>query len=489
MISLPSESTTIQKQRIALPAARFVNNPFRLIGHMSGAFLRSPSLLIGMAVLQLIWLGAILWTGTSSNVKLIVFLAVYSFFGGLIALLLPDRIFLRFTAYKNWFLQSQIRFLLLLSLTTCLVGVFYAGTQRSWGDEERSFRVAKLISAKGVEGAYQESGWLSKKHPPLVPLLYSLTVDPASASLFPLRLVSVLFLVFTSIAIYYLGSELYDRDTGSLASFLFLSFPLVIRLGTSAMMDIQLTLFFTLALLVALRLARAPSIWLAILTGLLIGLGLLTKYMMVLIFGVLILCAIFLPRIRRERKYFLLVCIVALALFSGWLLYANHIGILAGQVEKIKQFSGIYYLFDNHGEEVQIVAPAEMTTEIDNSASAIKSGIRKLGLETIFTRLPSSLGVHNLLLIVFGGMLLLKRRKQSDIFILFWIGVVFGALFLTLPDHRYFLPSFPALAIMVSQLFKRFSRYTARSVFLSFLFWIGNLYLFVNWAREAHLFL
>jgi 4-amino-4-deoxy-L-arabinose transferase-like glycosyltransferase len=393
------------------------------------------------------------------------------------------------TALKTWLLHDQVRFLLLLTLATILVGGFYASTQRVWGDEERSFRVAKLISAKGVEAAYQESGWLSKKHPPLIPVLYSLTLDFTGSSLFHLRLVSVLFLVATLTTTYYLGRELYDRDTGYLASLFLLSFPLIMRLGASAMMDIQLTSFFTLALLISLRLTRAPSYWLAILMGLLIGFGLLTKYTMVLIFGILIMCFVFVPTIREKKSYFLLAFVVSMSLFSGWLLYANHIGILTGQIEKIKQFSGIYYFFDNLSEDAQAVAPTSITTNVDNSASAIKNGILKLGLETLFTRLPSSLGVHNLPLILFGGMLLIKRREESDIFIVTWIVVVFGVLFLTLPDHRYFLPSFPAIAIMISQMFKRFSRHTQRALLLSFFFLGANLFLFVNWVREAHLFL
>ena len=442
-----------------------------------------------MVVLQLVWLAAILWTGTSSNVELIVSLALYSLCAGWVIFLLPESMISKVTAFKAWLLHNQVRFLLLLSLAAILGGGFYASTQRAWGDEERSFRVAKLISAKGVEAAYQESGWLSKKHPPLIPVLYSLTIDLTGSSLFHLRLVSVLFLVATLTATYYLGRELYDRDTGYLASLFFLSFPLVMRLGASAMMDMQLTAFFTLALLVSLRLTRAPSYWLAILMGLLIGFGLLTKYTMVLIFGILIMCFVFVSTIREKKIYFLLAFVVSISLFSGWLLYANHIGILTGQIEKIKQFSGIYYFFDNLSEDAQVVAPASITTDVGNSASAIKNGILKLGLETLFTRLPSSLGVHNLPLILFGGLLLIKRREQSDIFILAWIVVVFGVLFLTLPDHRYFLPSFPAIAIMISQMFKRFSRYTERAILLSLFFLGANLYLFVNWVREAHLFL
>jgi 4-amino-4-deoxy-L-arabinose transferase-like glycosyltransferase len=485
----PTKMDGSQKYTVMLPWATFFKSPLSKVGCIIKGFLRSRYLILGMAVLQLVWLVAILWTGTSSNVDLIVFLAVYSFCAGLIVIFLPDAILSKILAIKSWLLHNQIRLFLVLSLAAIISGVFYASNQQIWGDEERSFRVAKIISAKGVESAYQESGWLSKKHPPLVPLLYSLTLDFTGTSLFHLRLVSVVFLAATLLVTYYLGRELYDRNTGYLASFLFLLFPLVIRLGTSAMMDIQVTFFFTLALLASLRLVRAPSYWLAILTGFIIGFGLLTKYIMVLIYGVLIVCVIFLPNFRRQRFYFLVALLVSISMFSVWIMYANHMGILTGQIEKIMEYSGIYYFFNSPGEEFQPAVLAPVTTDLDNSASLIKSGIIKLGLETLFTRLPSSLGVYHLPLILFGGMFLLKRRALPDLFLLFWIGVVFVILFLTLPDHRYFLPAFPAIAIMISRTFRRFSEYTERAILLSILFWGANLYLFVDWVREAHLFL
>lgn len=465
----------------------------RTSDHTIGSFVQSKYMLISMVSLQLSWLAAILWTGASSQAALILWLAAFSICSGIIVFLLPASLFAKLTSWKTWLLEKQIRFLLLLSLVVVLGGTFYAANQRIWGDEERSFRVAKLISTKGVEGAYQESGWLSKKHPPLMPTLYSLTLDVAGTHFFYLRLVSVLFLVGSVLVTYGLGRVLYGQHAGYLSAVLFLFFPLVIRMGTSAMMDIQLTFFFGLALLASLHLVRSPSVGRAILTGLLLGLGLLTKYTMVLSFGVLVLSMFFLPEFRSQKLYFLLASAVALLVFSGWLAYANQIGILSGQIEKIKQFSGIYYLLNLPPEEGQLVESGSAITEPEaeaaNSARAIQNGILKLGLETLFTRLPSSLGVHLLPWILAGVIFLLQAREPSDLFLLFWIGVIFTALFLTLPDHRYFLPSFPAIAIMIARLLTRFPENTQRAILLSFLFLGANLYLFVDWVRESHLFL
>jgi hypothetical protein len=92
-------------------------------------------------------------------------------------------------------------------------------------------------------------------------------------------------------------------------------------------------------------------------------------------------------------------------------------------------------------------------------------------------------------LILFGLLYLLKRRSSIDLMLLLWVGGISLALFLTLPDHRYFLPIFPAIAIAIAQVLLRFPDYAERAILLSLLLGMSNLYLFANWFRESHLFL
>src|SRR5690349_9018954 len=233
MSLLPAELDSVQNHGITLPRVPALKYPPNTALHAITEFLQSPYLLIGMTVLQLLWLVAILWTGTSSNIQLIVVLTVFSLGAGLVVIFLPSVVLLKIRTFKVWLLQSQLRLILVLGLFVILGAIMYANNQRVWGDEERSLRVANIISANGLERAYQESGWLSKKHPPLMPLLYSLVLELTGPNLFHLRLVSVAFLAAALITTYYLGRELYDGDTGYLSPLLFLSFPLVIRLGTS----------------------------------------------------------------------------------------------------------------------------------------------------------------------------------------------------------------------------------------------------------------
>ena len=119
----------------------------------------------------------------------------------------------------------------------------------------------------------------------------------------------------------------------------------------------------------------------------------------------------------------------------------------------------------------------------------MQNGIFRLGLESLFTRIPSSLGVYHAPLLLLGLLYLLKRRQSADLLLLIWIGALSLSLFLTLPDHRYFLPIFPALAFVVAHMLLRFPEYAGRAILLSLLFGAGNLYMFANWVRESHIFL
>jgi len=479
----------VRKRMIDLQNVALIRVSLSTMERVIKQFLEHQSLIILMVGLQLAWLALILVTGTSTDRTKILELAVYSTVVGLLVIALPERSVSKLRGLKDWLLRKETRTYVALCVIVVIVGVFYAYSQRVWGDEERVYRVTNIISSQGVGAGYQESGWLRNKHPFLMPLVYSLVADLFGINLFYLRLVSVIFLGGTLMVTYLLARELYDRNTAFLAAFFLLFFPLVIRLGASAMMDIELTFFFSLALLLSVRLLRGPSYSLACLIGMVIGLGLLTKYTMVLVYGVLLLCIIFLPKFRHLKKYFVVAAFVSLSMFAVWLFFANQMGILSAQIEKIRDYTGIYQVIKGLEENIQPSALDAPASGTESHTALMQSGIIRLGLESLLTRIPSSLGVHLSPLIVFAGIYLLRRRKWADLFVLFWIAVVFITLLLTLPDHRYFLPAFPAIAILIARMFHRFPVHTERAFLLSLLFWAANMYLFVDWVREAHLIL
>jgi hypothetical protein len=113
----------------------------------------------------------------------------------------------------------------------------------------------------------------------------------------------------------------------------------------------------------------------------------------------------------------------------------------------------------------------------------------KYMLEMISTELTSALGLYNIPLLLLGGLCLLRRKSQSDLFLLLWIAPVLAIVTLTLPDPRYFMPAFPALAIAMARGMGRFSRAPQKAVLLALLYCGGALYLFADWHRAEFLFL
>ncbi len=472
------------------PLQLFFRRPLITLQTVSIQFLMNRSLILTMAMFQLLWLIMIAVTGTSTKYDTILSVAIFSVTATFAVIILPDRAIPKLRDLKGQLLRSEKRSLFFLCLAALSVGFLYALSQNQWIDEQASLKAAKIIVSDGLPAAYHRVGWLGEQHPPLFSLVFAFTLKLPGPDLLLMRMASVLFLAGTVVVTYFLGRELYSREIGYLAAILLLSFPLVLRLSAAAMMDIQLTFFFSVSLLLLARLSKAPSYWLACGIGVVIGLGLLTKYIMVFVFLVLFLYFLFFTNFRKITSYLLVTAVVSMYIFAIWLLYANQQGILAVQFQKILNFTGSFHLVKDLGESA-VSAPLAAEAEAERMApeEQMQEGILRLGLESLFTRLPSSLGVYHAPLILFGLFYLLKRQKTVDLMLLLWIGGVSLALFLTLPDHRYFLPIFPAIAIAIAHVLFRFPDYAERAVLLSLLFGAGSLYLFANWVRESHIFL
>ena len=112
----------------------------------------------------------------------------------------------------------------------------------------------------------------------------------------------------------------------------------------------------------------------------------------------------------------------------------------------------------------------------------------RLRLETLVSRLPSALGTYTLAMLFLGSWQVLQQPLTADTMILVWIGVPSVLLVILLPDHRYFLPIFPALALIMARGLVGSSLCGPPPIVLALLFCAGNLYLFVDWNRRKYLF-
>jgi 4-amino-4-deoxy-L-arabinose transferase-like glycosyltransferase len=221
--------------------------------------------------------------------------------------------------------------------------------------------------------------------------------------------------------------------------------------------------FFSLSILLLLYLLRNPSTWLAIAVGASIGASLLTKYVTVFILPIgFTFCA--LNRSLKKYKFELgLALMVAITLLAIWLAYSFSIGIFGAQSKIVTTLDPTFFVSSSYG-------------------------LRFL-LNSVLTRLPSAIGLYNAPLILLGGLFILRRRSRFDLFILSWLFIVMFFLFLTLPDHRYFMPTFPALAITMAIWLKENPEINEQLLLLILFYAGGSMYLFFDWTREAQLFM
>ena len=71
--------------------------------------------------------------------------------------------------------------------------------------------------------------------------------------------------------------------------------------------------------------------------------------------------------------------------------------------------------------------------------------------ENLLLRLPSGLNVFNLPVLAWGFWDILRNRDETGRILLSWVVPVAGLLMLTLPIPRYFLPVFPACALIAAR--------------------------------------
>lgn len=425
-------------------------------------FVKARQVVLSMGFFGALFLLGAGQTGTAPNPNKLWVVIVYFIAACALVMLLPDQALTWLTVAKRRILQN-IKYLAIPVALVFVGGLIYALNLLIVFDEPNLFPASQVVTEVGLSeflARYKSIHWLGIQHPPLVPLIDGLAMRVFGIHLIVLRVVSLVFTVGVLLVTYLIGNELYDKEAGLIALVMLPAFPYIFRLGASASNDIPVTFFFALTLWLLLRQFRVPTYWLAVATGIALGLGLLTKYTMLLIFPVLlggILVKCFPACLNR---YLVISVAVSLAIFAVWVGVAFQAGVLPVQSGRLIGYAG--------------------------TVTSSGRGIR-LMLEWVVARLPFAIGPYNLPLIFLGGWRLGRQRSQSDLLVLMWIMMVFMILVLTMPDTRYFLPIFPALAIVSARGISALDS-PERVVGLGWLYGIGSLYLFVDWHRTVFFF-
>lgn len=333
-------------------------------------------------------------------------------------------------------------------------------------DEWFVLDAASRIASGGFAGlreSYAENAWLATRHPPVGTVVFGAAHAVAGGQVLVLRVVSAAFATGAVVACAHVGCSLYGDRAGRRAGGLLLAFPLFARLGGVVMTDVIVTCLGTAAIAAGVSRVRSGGRNAGVLLGLLVSAACLTKYTAVLVVPVLLGVYAIHGALERRRVELFVAALVVGAVGLGWLLAAWSWGTLEAQ-----------------------------TGWIGRAAAVSSQGLfgRFSAGEMLATKLPSALGLYALPVVALGLLEVVRRRDGAAWTLLLWIGGISIPLLLTLPDNRYFLPAFPALAIAGSlgleRLFERPQR--ALRFFLALCFCTVVFYALLPDSRPVFLF-
>jgi 4-amino-4-deoxy-L-arabinose transferase-like glycosyltransferase len=431
--------------------------------------MRTRYVLAAMCTLQTVWLCAIWMAGITSGGPTLLKLAAGAVALAVVMGRVPASLWSAIARFKKRQEASAAGILGALCAAVAVAGTWYALYQSPLPDEESALAAARIVAEQGVAAflaQYARIEWLGIQHPPLVTLVSGLLIGLVGDSLFTLRLVSLAFLIGTLVTSYLLGRRLYDPATGLLAAASLTLLPYSFRVGLAARTDMAVTFFVALALLLALQVVNRTGRWPIIATGLAIGGAILSKYTGVLVLPVLLALLIVYGASRDAWMRMTGAIVVAALVVSPWIVFAYQSGVFELQKQTIALYVGGAAL--NEGA-VHHLSPLRFQIEI------------------LTTNLPSGIGVYNLAVILPGVWILVRRRLASDLAVLAWITVVSLLLLLTLPDSRYFMLMFPAMAILMARSLHSVRPGMEPVLGLAMLYCGQSLYLYMKAVRTAFL--
>lgn len=408
-----------------------------------------------MIVCQAAWLAGKIWIGATPGWRGKMLLLVLSVVGGLVLALLPETWISRFKDIGNM-LSPKAR-LTVLCFLIFGIGVFYVRSHRMDTDEARIFTASKRFAGEGAGPflyEYARTPALHRLHPPLATLIYGGVMRPEGPHLGTSRMISLFFSLGVFLLTYGIGTRLYDSATGFLAALALLSFPYFLRVGAIALTDMPAAFFSTITLFLLIHLFRTEDYWIALLAGFSFGLSLLTKYTIVLLYPAVLSWFAMSGSLKKLRIHLALFCLVSAGFLAAWIGYLHRAGVLSTHLEGIGFWT--------------------------RHVTTFPEGRHFLSKSLLFS-LPYAVGPYNLPLIFLGSSRLVNEAASSDWFTMWWAVPMAVALFLMLPEPRYFLPILPAVAIAVARGLRNLSgardkalllalAYSAVSSFLSVIF-------------------
>ena len=290
-----------------------------------------------------------------------------------------------------------------------------------------ALQLIRLPFATDLPTAIQRLATMSA-YPPLVYLLsapFALVFWPTVDALLA---VNTLFLGILFIATYGIASSFGDRKTGILAAFIVSIYPIIYGLARHYLLDVPLTAMVTLAIWSLVRTDRFERRSAAILCGLSLGLGMLTKWTFAIFVAAPVMLTLLYALKSQSRRQ---IINSALALAIGAALCIPWYVINLSALREFLSLGGIYGAIEGDPTVGTLAAWLFYT--------------QALAHDQILLPLTLFAGVAALALIV-------RRRLGYNITLLvLWIAPPYFAFALFLSkDVRYTMPYLPAIAILTA---------------------------------------
>jgi predicted membrane-bound mannosyltransferase len=335
-----------------------------------------------------------------------------------------------FTGIRRYFNKWRLTLLVFIVTYGIIVSIDLGYMAIQW--DETPHLLGGLLLSRGQLQEYVPVGAF---YPPMYDIVTTLYFWIFGATTFASRLVAVTFGLL-SIGITFEYTYRFYGPREALVAGIFLALmPGFVYLCRMTLIETMLMFFFSASLLLFFLWMRTGSNKMLVLSGVTLGLAILTKYQAVFIGLIMLVSLLLLHREHISSKLgkLLLVAIIAGAVFLPWVFF------LASQNYAGGMLGNWFYAVQVGNEERQLYStrfpiPIFYLIEITYPYLHVH---------------PISLPIY---LIALGGFtLFLWRRKTEDKFTLLWFLIIY-LVFTLIPNRnwRYVTPAFPALAVFTS---------------------------------------
>ncbi len=352
---------------------------------------------------------------------------------------------------RGGFNKWRLAFLIFAIVYLCALIINLAYMSVQWDE------VTHLLGGSFIlRGDFQSYFNNNAFYPPLFDVLSAASFAVAGISVFADRLVTVVFSLLTLYAVFEFSYRTYGPKVALLGSIFLGIMPGYFWLSRMAMIETMLIFFFTVSALLFYSWLRTEKLSFLVLSGVALGLGILTKYQLIVVGAIMILGMVFFGRNHFKKKltrFPLLILTVVIAvtpwilvsyqlyasgMFNTWL-YALNIGNPDKLLYSIGLTSGglsrfpVWFYVIPYAFQLPLFYFVELTLPYVD-VHPISFFLYALGL--------------------LGLGFFAYRRKTVDKYFLLWFVAVY-LFFTAIPNKqwRYMVPIFPVLAISAASLF------------------------------------